>query len=259
MTQEIISLMGTLLMLVLLQAVLGFDNLLYIAIESKKAPKDKQSMVRKTGIGIAIFFRLLLLLFLIKLIERFENPFFTINNEFISLSMNLESLIILLGGIFILYTSVKEIWHMLNYEENLETKKSNSARKSIFMIVLMNLVFSFDSILSAMALTENNYIIAIAIIIGGFLMIIAANKVSEFLQKNRMYEVLGLFILFLVGIMLISDGGYQSKMTIMDHPITSMSKSTFYFILVILILIDVVQTKYQKNLLKRSELKKVIK
>ncbi len=256
MTQEIISLMGTLLMLVLLQAVLGFDNLLYIALESKKAPKDKQSMVRKTGIGIAIFFRLLLLLFLIKLIERFENPFLTITNEFISFSINLESLIILLGGVFILYTSVKEIWHMLNYEENSETTKSNSAGKSIFMIVLMNLVFSFDSILSAMALTENNYIIAIAIIIGGFLMIIAANKVSEFLQKNRMYEVLGLFILFLVGIMLISDGGYQANMIIMDHPITSMSKATFYFILVILILIDVVQTKYQKNLLKRSESKK---
>jgi predicted tellurium resistance membrane protein TerC len=254
MTQEIISLMGTLLMLVLLQAVLGFDNLLYIALESKKAPKEKQSDVRKIGIGIAIFFRLLLLLFLIKLIEKFENPFFTLNNEFISLNMNLESLIILLGGIFILYTSVKEIWHMLHYEENIATTKSNSAGKSIFMIVLMNLVFSFDSILSAMALTENNYIIAIAIIIGGLLMIIAANKVAEFLQKNRMYEVLGLFILFLVGIMLISDGGHQAHMQIMNQSITPMSKTTFYFILIILILIDLVQTKYQKNLLKKSKL-----
>ncbi len=255
MTQEIISSIGTLLMLVLLQAVLGFDNLLYIALESKKAPKNKQSMVRKTGIAIAIYFRLLLLLFLVKLIEKFEHPFISIKNEFLSLDMNLESLIILLGGVFILYTSIKEIWHMLSYEENLETSTSNSAKKSIFMIVLMNLVFSFDSILSAMALTENNFIIAIAIIIGGILMIIAANKVAEFLHKNRMYEVLGLFILFLVGVMLISDGGNQAKMIILEHPVTSMSKSTFYFILVILILIDVVQTKYQKNILKRSESK----
>ena len=256
MTQEIISSLGTLLMLVLLQAVLGFDNLLYIALESKKAPEDKQSMVRKTGIGIAIFFRLILLLFLVKLIEKFEHPFIYLDYEFISLKMNLESLIILLGGVFILYTSIKEIWHMLSYEDNIEVKTSNSAAKSIFMIVLMNLVFSFDSILSAMALTENNYLIAIAIIIGGILMIVAANKVAEFLQKNRMYEVLGLFILFLVGIMLISDGGAQAKMAVMNHPITAMSKSTFYFILVILILIDVVQTKYQKNILKRSKLGK---
>ena len=237
-------------MLILLQVVLGFDNLLYIALESKKAPKEKQSFVRKVGIGIAIFFRLLLLLFLIKLIEKFENPFIKYESEFLSLNMNLESLIILLGGIFILYTSIKEIWHMLHFEQNISEEKNKSVTQTIIMIVFMNLVFSFDSILSAMALTENNYIIAIAIIIGGVLMIVAANKVAVFLQKNRMYEVLGLFILFLVGIMLISDGGHQAHMKILSQEISPMNKSTFYFILTILVIIDIVQSKYQKNLLK---------
>ena len=249
---EILSIIGTLIMLILLQVVLGFDNLLYIAIESKKAPLEKQSMVRKLGIGIAIFFRLLLLLFLIKLIEKFENPFIIYESEILSLNMNLESLIIIIGGIFILYTSVKEIWHMLHFEENVTEQKNKSVTQTIIMIVIMNLVFSFDSILSAMALTENNYIIAIAIIIGGILMIIAANKVSAFLQKNRMYEVLGLFILFLVGVMLISDGGHMAEMKIFKQEISAMNKSTFYFILIILVLIDIVQTKYQKNLLKRQ-------
>ena len=249
---EILSIIGTLIMLILLQVVLGFDNLLYIAIESKKAPLEKQSMVRKLGIGIAIFFRLLLLLFLIKLIEKFENPFIIYESEILSLNMNLESLIIIIGGIFILYTSVKEIWHMLHFEENVTEQKNKSVTQTIIMIVIMNLVFSFDSILSAMALTENNYIIAIAIIIGGILMIIAANKVSAFLQKNRMYEVLGLFILFLVGVMLISDGGHMGEMKIFKQEISAMNKSTFYFILIILVLIDIVQTKYQKNLLKRQ-------
>ena len=249
---EILSILGTLIMLILLQVVLGFDNLLYIAIESKKAPLEKQSMVRKLGIGIAIFFRLLLLLFLITLIEKFENPFIIYDSDILSLNMNLESLIIILGGIFILYTSVKEIWHMLHLEENITEQKNKSVTQTIVMIVIMNLVFSFDSILSAMALTENNYIIAIAIIIGGILMIIAANKVSVFLQKNRMYEVLGLFILFLVGVMLISDGGHMAEMKIFKQEISAMNKSTFYFILIILVLIDIVQTKYQKNLLKRQ-------
>ena len=249
---EILSILGTLIMLILLQVVLGFDNLLYIAIESKKAPLEKQSMVRKLGIGIAIFFRLLLLLFLIKLIEKFENPFIIYESDILSLNMNLESLIIILGGIFILYTSIKEIWHMLHFEENITEQKIKSVTQTIVMIVIMNLVFSFDSILSAMALTENNYIIAIAIIIGGILMIIAANKVSAFLQKNRMYEVLGLFILFLVGVMLISDGGHMAEMKIFKQEISAMNKSTFYFILIILVLIDIVQTKYQKNLLKRQ-------
>ena len=248
---EILSFLGTLFMLILLQVVLGFDNLLYIALESKKAPKEKQSFVRKVGIGIAIFFRLLLLLFLIKLIEKFENPFIIYESEFLSLNMNLESLIILLGGIFILYTSVKEIWHMLHFEQNISEEKNKSVTQTIIMIVFMNLVFSFDSILSAMALTENNYIIAIAIIAGGILMIVAANKVAVFLQKNRMYEVLGLFILFLVGIMLISDGGHQAHMKILSQEISPMNKSTFYFILTILVIIDIVQSKYQKNLLKK--------
>ena len=247
--ETILSLAGTLVMLIALQIVLGFDNLLYIALESKKAPTDQQARVRKIGIGIAIIFRLLLLFILINLIASFEEPFLIFSNAYVSAQMNLESLIILLGGIFILYTSVKEIWHMITFEFTETTTQKVSTNKAIFMIVFMNLVFSFDSILSAMALTENNWIIAIAIITGGILMIVASNKVAEFLQKNRMYEVLGLFILFLVGIMLISDGGHQAHLKIFGHAITAMNKITFYFILVILILVDVVQTAYQKNIL----------
>ena len=240
--ETILSLAGTLVMLIALQAVLGFDNLLYIALESKKAPKDKQAKVRKIGIGIAIILRLLLLFILINLISSFEEPILIFSNTYVSAQMNLESLIILLGGVFILYTSIKEIWHMITFEHTETSTQKVSTNKAIFMIVFMNLVFSFDSILSAMALTENNWVIAIAIITGGVLMIIASNKVAEFLQKNRMYEVLGLFILFLVGIMLISDGGHQAHLKIFSHAITAMNKTTFYFILVILILVDVLIT-----------------
>ena len=241
----------TLIMLVMLQAVLGFDNLLYISLESKKAPKERQSFVRKMGIGLAIVFRIILLFVLVKLISYFQDPVLHIPfTDVIEGHFNIHSIIVLIGGIFILYTSVKEIWHMITFEYTETTTQKVSTNKAIFMIVFMNLVFSFDSILSAMALTENNWIIAIAIITGGILMIVASNKVAEFLQKNRMYEVLGLFILFLVGIMLISDGGHQAHLKIFGHAITAMNKITFYFILVILILVDVVQTAYQKNILK---------
>ena len=112
--ETILSLAGTLIMLIALQIVLGFDNLLYIALESKKAPTDQQARVRKIGIGIAIILRLLLLFVLINLIASFEEPFLSFSNAYVSAQMNLESLIILLGGIFILYTSVKEIWHMID-------------------------------------------------------------------------------------------------------------------------------------------------
>ena len=204
---EIVGIIGTIIMLIALQVVLGFDNLLYIALESKKAPIEKQEFVRKIGITIAIFLRLALLFILVNLVEKFKNPFLISGSEIISFEMNLHSLIILFGGGFILYTSVKEIWHMIIFNEHQEQKTKSSTKRVIFMIVLMNLVFSFDSILSAMALTENFVIMAISIVVGGVLMILAANKVSEFLQNNRKYEVLGLFILFVVGVMLLTEGG----------------------------------------------------
>ena len=84
-------------------------------------------------------------------------------------------------------------------------------------------------------------------------MIWMADKVSRFLEKNRMYEVLGLFILFIVGIMLLSEGGHLAHIKIAGNPITPMSKTTFYFIITILVLIDIVQSKYQKKLLRLKE------
>jgi predicted tellurium resistance membrane protein TerC len=92
---------------------------------------------------------------------------------------------------------------------------------------------------------------AIAIIIGGLLMIWLADRVTEFLKKNRMFEVLGLFILFIVGIMLLSEGGHLAHLHIFGNPIIPMSKTTFYFVIAILILIDVVQSRYQKSLNKK--------
>lgn len=250
---EIISSVGTLVMLIVLQVVLGFDNLLYIALESKKAPKERQDYVRKLGISIAIVLRLVLLFILVNLVENFKNPLIKISSDFLKLNMNLHSLIILFGGGFILYTSIKEIWHMIILEFKEVSNEKKSSSKVILMIVLMNLIFSFDSILSAMALSNNFIIMAVSIIIGGILMIVAANKVSNFLQKNRKYEVLGLFILFLVAVMLISEGGEKANLIILNSPVHSMNKTTFYFTIAILVFVDMVQTKYQKNLTKNNE------
>lgn len=247
----------TLLMLVLLQVVLGFDNLLYISLESKKAPVERQSYVRKLGVGMAIVLRIVLLFALMSLIQYFQDPFMSLHdNNIIEYSFNIHSLIVLLGGVFIIYTAIKEIWHMMNmHEHKAIDQRRTSVAKIIFWIVIMNLVFSFDSILSAMALTSGMefkaqmVLMSIAIISGGILMIVLADKVSDFLQKNRMYEVLGLFILLIVGIMLLSEGGHLAHLHLFGNPVTPMSKTTFYFVIVVLVLIDIVQGRYQKNLL----------
>ena len=245
----------TLIFLILLQAVLGFDNLLYISLESKKAPIDKQAMVRRWGIGIAIFLRILLLFVLIKAISYFREPFVNIDiRGIIRGDFNVHSVIVLIGGIFIIYTAIKEISHMLIIQHfDHDTTKKKSVKSLVVWIVLMNLVFSIDSILSAMALSDVFAVMAIAIITGGILMIYLADSVAAFLQKNRMYEVLGLFILFIVGIMLVSDGAHLAGLYLFDHEITPMSKATFYFIITILVLIDIVQTKYQKIILSQNK------
>jgi len=246
----------TLLMLVLLQAVLGFDNLLYISLESKKAAETRQSFVRKTGIGLAIIFRIILLFALVKLIDYFQEPILHIPFEdMVEGHFNIHSLIVLIGGVFILFTAMKEIWHMVSFN-NFKVSDSGSKQsvsKVIGMIVVMNVVFSFDSILSAMALTDIFWIMAVAIVISGLLMIWLAEKVTAFLTKNRMYEVLGLFILFIVGIMLLTEGGHLAQLKLFGEDIVPMSKTTFYFIIAILVLIDIVQGRYQKKIMKSQE------
>ena len=249
----------TLGMLILLQVVLGFDNLLYISIESKRVAEDRQSFVRKTGIGLAIVFRIILLFVVVELIGALQDSFFNIKTGFITAEISGHSLIVLFGGAFILWTALKEIHHLLSVpdidKEGESAEKKNSVGKAVTMIVIMNLVFSFDSILSAMALTKDFIIMATAIVISGALMIWLADHVAEFLKKNRLYEVLGLFVLFIVGVMLVSEGGHIAKLQLFGHHVEAMRKSTFYFVLAVLIVVDVVQAKFQKNLLAQQAAK----
>lgn len=247
--------LATLAVLTLLQAVLGFDNLLYISLESKRAPAASQALVRRLGIGIAVMLRIVLLFVLMKIIQYFQEPFLTLNwTGVVEGRVNVHSIIVLLGGIFIIYTATKEIFHMINLEAMEHDKKSQrSVGSIIFWIVLMNLVFSFDSILSAMALSDVFWVMATAIVIGGVLMIWLAGGVSRFLMKNRMYEVLGLFILFVVGIMLLSEGGHLAHLRLFGHDITPMSKATFYFVITVLVLTDVVQSRYKQKLLRLKQ------
>jgi len=275
----------TLGMLILLQAVLGFDNLLYISLESKRVEESKQSYVRKLGVGLAIFLRLALLVILLLAIDKMKEPFFTYGlslNEnaehvahpandhnlshdlqnwelndagnFFAGSFNIHSLVVLAGGIFIIYTAFKEIMHMLHIEHghSAEAKKPRGVASAVFWIMVMNLVFSFDSILSAIALTHNVWIMGTAIVVSGVLMVWLADHVAEFLKRNRMYEVLGLFILFIVGILLVSEGAHLAHLHLFKQEIQPMAKATFYFVIGILVVVDVIQSRYQKKLLAEA-------
>ena len=285
------AIVGTLLMLIFLQVVLGFDNLLYISLESKRVEESQQNRVRKIGVIIAIALRIILLFVIFFAIQSLEGAFLEIdwkgfieaksacftedsshhlkllegvtvdactgNGQTVHGGISGHFIIVLGGGAFILYTAIKEIMHMLSLEahEEASDKAQRSPKEAIFWIVIMNLVFSFDSILAAIPLTKGIGgdmmqlgVMGTAIVFSGVMMLLLADRVSNFLKKYRMYEVLGLFILFLVGVMLVTEAGHLANLKLMGHEIHAMNKTTFYFVLIVLVIVDVAQGRYQKKI-----------
>ncbi|KAG1660456.1 UPF0053 inner membrane protein YoaE [Nymphon striatum] len=215
----------TLGMLVMLQAVLGFDNLLYISLESQRVEPHLQSKTRKWGIGLAVLLRIVLLFGLLNVLQLFTNELFSLDIKgIIQGSFNLESIVVFLGGIFLIYTC-----NQRNHAYD-DVRRRSEQR-------------------AAMALTQNFVLMATAILIGGILMVVLADKVTEFLKKNRMYEVVGLFILLLVGAMLLSEGAHKSGLILFNTEIHAMSKGTFYLIIFVMVIVEIVQSRYQKRLL----------
>jgi len=250
-----------LIMLCFLQAVLGFDNLLYISIESQRAPVAHQKAVRQWGIIIAVALRVVLLFVMISLIDAMAEPFFIMDWEgVLEGGVNFATIVFVFGGIFIMYTAVKEIAHMLSMEHlghDVEGKGGKSAVQVVILIVIMNLIFSFDSVLSALAITDVFPILAFAIILSGIAMLLLADGVTRFLEKNRMYEVLGLFILLIVGVVLLGEAGPAAAHAVHDdslqikvfgQDIIPMSKSTFYFSVLVLVAVEIIQSGYSRKL-----------
>ncbi|HGG57356.1 MAG TPA: tellurium resistance protein TerC [Nannocystis exedens] len=247
-----ISNLANLGVLLFLQAVLGFDNLLYISIESQRAPEGSQKSVRRNAILIAIGLRIVMLFVIINLLESFTEPWFHLDYVgIVEGSFNFSVLIFLFGGGFIMYTAVKEISHMLVIQDlkvEIQERSSASAARVTAILVMMNLIFSFDSILSALAITDVFLVLAIAIVGSGLAMLVLADRVSAFLARNRKYEVLGLFILLIVGIMLLGEGGHVAELTLFGHTVEPLSKTTFYFSITVLVLVDLIQSRYQRKL-----------
>lgn len=253
--------LGNLLMLCFLQAVLGFDNLLYISIESQRAPVAHQRSVRFWGIIIAVALRVVLLFAMIQLIDSLAEPFYVFDWEgVIEGGVNFATCVFILGGIFIIYTAVKEISHMLtidHLETDVEQKSGKSATQVVVLIVMMNLIFSFDSVLSALAITDVFPILATAILLSGLAMLVLADGVTAFLEKNRMYEVLGLFILLIVGVVLLGEAGQAAAHAMHDdslalhffgYEVIPMSKTTFYFSVIVLFAVEILQSGYSRKL-----------
>jgi predicted tellurium resistance membrane protein TerC len=191
-----------LLTLTFLEIVLGIDNIIFISLITNRLPTHRQRAIRNTGLLLAMVFRSLLLL-TISFFIRMTNPLFTI----FSLGLSIRDLVLMAGGVFLIVKSISEIHSKMEGEDH--TVKVNIRSKTIsvlIQIVLLDLIFSFDSILTAIGLTEQLPIMIMAIIIAIVVMMIFAGSVSRFINQHPTLQVLALSFLILIGFMLVIDG-----------------------------------------------------
>jgi predicted tellurium resistance membrane protein TerC len=191
-----------LLTLTFLEIVLGIDNIIFISLVTNRLPVHRQRAIRNTGLLLAMLFRSLLLLTLSFFI-RMTHPLFTILN----LGLSIRDLVLMAGGVFLIIKSISEIHSKMEGDEH--TVKVNVRSKTIsvlIQIVLLDLIFSFDSILTAIGLTEQIPVMIMAIIIAIAVMMIFAGSVSRFINQHPTLQVLALSFLILIGFMLVIDG-----------------------------------------------------
>lgn len=199
MTETIIPL----LTLIALELILGIDNIIFISILADKLPKEQRSKLRYWGLGLAVVIRLALLA-LIAWIIKLDNTLFTIWN----IDFSGKGIILILGGIFLLWKSTKEIYHKTELaESNQEDKiKKPSFRSLLIEIIILDLVFSIDSIITAVGMVSQLWIMYTAVIISVLIMLLASKPISEFIQRHPSFKILALSFLLLIGIALIGEG-----------------------------------------------------
>ena len=190
--------------LTLLEVILGIDNLIFISIIAERLPAAQRQFARLMGIGLALGMRILLLFFIAKLFVLTEPIMVLLGNSY-----SWRDLIFLLGGLFLIAKATIEIVTTVEGEHATETATATavaSVPSVITQIVLLDMVFSVDSILTAFGLTQKIPIMVIAIVVAMVVMVIAAKPLSEFVNRHLSIKILALTFLVLIGVVLIADG-----------------------------------------------------
>lgn len=187
--------------LTFLEIVLGIDNIIFISIVTGKLPEHQQGSARTLGLAAALLFRIALLIG-ISWIIGFSKPLFTV----FSFDISGRDLILGLGGIFLLAKSTSEIHHKIEgEEEHINNRVKHGLVGIIFQIVMLDIIFSFDSILTAIGMTQHLIIMIIAVVIAMIIMMLASGAISKFINKHPTLQMLALSFLILIGFMLILE------------------------------------------------------
>ena len=221
-----------LLTLTFLEIVLGIDNIIFISIVSNKLPEHQQGKARNLGLTLALVLRVGLLLGITWIIS-FTEPLFTVLEQEISG----RDLILLIGGLFLLGKSTMEIHHKMEGEAQHESqKKSASFISVIVQIIALDMIFSFDSILTAVGLTNEITLMIIAVIISIIIMMIFAKNISEFINQHPTLEILALSFLILIGFMLMIEALHFH-----------VPKGYIYFAVFFSLIVELINMRMRKN------------
>ena len=255
-----------LLTLAFLEIVLGIDNIVFLSIMSSKLPAKDQPRARTVGLLLAMLFRILLL-FCISWLMKLTKPIFTFDTSWFDGSISGQSIIIGLGGLFLLYKSVTEIHHKLEGESDAAKGKVSTAFAGVIVqIVALDIVFSFDSVLTAVGLvsfSEFGYagamtIMVTAVVIAVMVMLLFSGPVSKFVNEHPTIQMLGLSFLILIGVMLLVESAHLSQISVFGTTVGEIPKGYIYFAIAFSLLVEFLNMKLRKKAepvkLKDSEL-----
>ncbi|NCU02452.1 MAG: TerC family protein [Chitinophagaceae bacterium] len=229
MSETIIALIS----LIALEVILGIDNIIFISILADKLPESQRNKLRFWGLGLAMIMRLILLA-LLSWILRLDNTLFSL----FEIDFSGKSLILIAGGIFLLYKSTKEIYHKseIAAEDTPNVPVKVNFSRLLGEVILLDLVFSVDSIITAVGMVNELWVMYTAVIVTVVIMLIASKPISNFIHKHPSFKILALCFLMMIGVSLVAEG-LQFKIP----------KGYIYFSMAFAFLVDIIQMKTVKH------------
>lgn len=222
-----------LISLISLEVILGIDNVIFISILSDKLPDSQRNKLRYWGLGLAMVMRLILLT-LISWILKLDQNLFTL----FDINFSGKGLILIAGGLFLIYKSTVEIYHkteLANQTGEPKVSKTSSFKRLLLEVILLDLVFSIDSIITAIGMSQELWVMYTSVIVAVVIMIFASQPISFFIKKHPSFKILALSFLMMIGLSLIAEGFH------LEIP-----KGYIYFSMAFAFIVDIIQMKTVK-------------
>jgi predicted tellurium resistance membrane protein TerC len=225
MTEAIIPLLS----LIALEVILGIDNIIFISILADKLPEEQRNKLRFWGIGLAMVMRLCLLAFISWILKLDQTLFTLFDTDFSG-----KGLILIFGGLFLIYKSTKEIYHKteVSNEDNPHIPKKSTFKKLLTEVIILDLVFSIDSIITAVGMVQEVWVMYTAVIVTVVIMLLASKPISAFITKHPSFKILALCFLMMIGVSLLAEGFHFE-----------IPKGYIYFSMAFAFLVDIIQMK----------------